>query len=157
MARSENSHHAQPVLPREPIDAVVDPLKRFMHIESSSGVVLLAATVVALVLANSSVADQFLAVWATKAGLTVGSFEMKYSLQHWINDLLMAIFFFVIGLEVKRELVMGELREVRKAVLPLVAALGGMVAPALRTSLVGRSRWLKKFFASQPLTTIWLR
>jgi NhaA family Na+:H+ antiporter len=131
MPDHDSDHHPIPRLPREPIDTLVDPLKRFMHIESSSGIVLLISTIVALILANGPATAQFLAFWKTEAGLTLGSFEMKYTVQHWINDFLMAIFFFVIGLEVKRELVIGELREFRKAALPLVAALGGMVAPAL--------------------------
>ncbi|MGB6120683.1 MAG: Na+/H+ antiporter NhaA [Bacteroidota bacterium] len=129
MARIETHEH--PRLPREPIDALVDPLRRFMHIESAGGVVLLAATVVALILANSPLADSFLSFWKTKVGFTFGSFQMEHSLSHWINDLLMAVFFYVIGLEVKRELLLGELREFKKATLPLMAALGGMIAPAL--------------------------
>ena len=131
MAHHESAQLLDPQLPREPIDSLVDPLKRFVHIESSSGIMLLVSTIVALLLANSPVADQFLGFWKTTVGWTFGAFEMQHSLQHWINDLLMAIFFFVIGLEVKRELVMGELREFKKAVLPLVAALGGMVVPAV--------------------------
>lgn len=102
-----------------------------MHVEAASGVVLLAATVVALVLANSAWSSGFLGFWKTELGFTLGSFDMHHSLQHWINDGLMAIFFFVIGLEVKRELVVGELRDARRAALPIVAAMGGMIAPAL--------------------------
>ena len=126
-ARTDNL----PRLPRERIDALVDPLRRFMHVQSAGGVVLLAATVVALVLANSGFADSFLSFWKTRVGFKFGSFQMEHSLQHWINALLMAVFFYVIGLEVKRELLLGELREFKKATLPLMAALGGMVAPAL--------------------------
>jgi len=129
MAHAETDQH--PRLPREPIDALVDPLRRFMHIESAGGVVLLVAMVAALALANSPLADSFLSFWKTKVGFAFGSFQMEHSLQHWINDLLMAIFFYVIGLEVKRELLVGELREMKKATLPMMAALGGMVAPAL--------------------------
>ena len=91
---------------------------------------LLGATLVALALANSPVAEGFLAFWSTPVGFSFGSFELRYSLQHWINDGLMAIFFFVIGLEVKRELVIGELRDLRVASLPIAAALGGMIVPA---------------------------
>jgi NhaA family Na+:H+ antiporter len=101
-----------------------------MHVEAASGIVLLAATVVALVLANSALSEGFLDIWKTEVGFRVGSFEMFHSLKHWINDGLMAIFFFVIGLEVKRELVIGELRDRRRAALPIIAAIGGMVAPA---------------------------
>lgn len=92
--------------------------------------VLLVATVVALVLANSAWSAGFLNIWKTEVGFRIGSFEMLHSLKHWINDGLMAIFFFIIGIEVKRELVVGELRDARRAVLPVFAALGGMLAPA---------------------------
>jgi len=117
-------------LPREPIHRLTAPLERFMHVEAASGIVLLAATLAALVLANSPWSQGFLGFWKTEVGFSLGSFEMYHSLKHWINDALMAIFFFVIGLEVKRELVIGELRDPRRAALPVFAALGGMVAPA---------------------------
>ncbi len=120
----------QTQLPKEPIDIVIDPFKRFIHIESSSGVVLLLASVIALLLANSPWSENFLSFWKIKIGFTLGSFEMKHSIQHWINDFLMSVFFFVIGLEVKRELVMGELQEFKRAILPIFAALGGMIVPA---------------------------
>ena len=76
----------------------------------------------ALVLANSDASEWFLKLWKTPVTLGFGSFQMEHPLYHWINDGLMAIFFFVIGLEVKRELVIGELREMRKAALPIAAA-----------------------------------
>jgi len=117
-------------LPREPIQRLVGPFERFLHVESAGGVVLLVAAVVALVLANSPWSDAFLGLWKMRVAFAIGGFEMDHSLKHWINDGLMGIFFFVIGLEVKRELVLGELRDLRRAVLPLVAALGGMVVPA---------------------------
>ncbi|MDH3685693.1 MAG: Na+/H+ antiporter NhaA, partial [Myxococcales bacterium] len=117
-------------LPREPIQRLVGPLERFLHIESAGGVVLLFAALMALGLANSPWSEWFLGLWKTRVAFAIGGFEMDHSLKHWINDGLMAIFFFVIGLEVKRELVLGELRDLRRAVLPLVAAVGGMVVPA---------------------------
>ena len=116
--------------PREPIDDFIDPLKRFVHIESSSGIVLIVVTFTALILANSPLSERFLAFWKTPVGFRIGSFQTFHSLQHWINDGLMAVFFFVIGLEVKRELVMGELQDLRQAALPIAAAIGGMVVPA---------------------------
>ncbi len=116
--------------PEEPIHRITAPLERFMHVEAASGIVLLTAAVAALVLANSPVSDGFLAIWKIEVGFRIGAFDMSYSLKHWINDGLMAIFFFVIGLEVKRELVIGELRDPRRAALPLFAAIGGMLAPA---------------------------
>lgn len=119
-----------PGLPTDPVDIVAAPLKRFLHIEAASGVILLVVTISALILANSHLAGGFLAFWKTPLGFRIGSFQISHSLQHWINDGLMAIFFFVIGLEVKRELVMGELQDLRKAALPFFAALGGMIVPA---------------------------
>ena len=101
-----------------------------MHVESASGIVLLAAAMLALLLANSGFADGFLAFWKLPIGFEVGDFQMRHSLEHWINDGLMAIFFFVIGLEVKREVVHGELGNLRQAALPIAAALGGMLVPA---------------------------
>jgi len=127
MARDK---HVRSVLPREPIHSIVEPVARFMHVEAAGGVVLLVCTVTALVLANSPVSGAYLGFWKAQLGFRVGSFEMLHSLKHWINDGLMAIFFFVIGLEVKRELVIGELRDIRRAALPIAAALGGMVVPA---------------------------
>jgi len=118
------------VIPETPIDRIVGPFARFMHVQTASGVVLLVATVVALVMANSPWSETYLGIWKTKVGFQVGSVEFVHSLKHWINDCLMVLFFFVIGLEVKRELVIGELRDVRKAALPVAAALGGMVFPA---------------------------
>lgn len=117
-------------LPRAPVDRLVGPIARFMHVEAASGIVLVLATVAAVVLANSSMAEGFLGFWKTKVGFQIGGFEMNHSLKHWINDGLMAIFFFVIGLEVKREIVLGELRDPARAALPVVAALGGMIVPA---------------------------
>jgi Na+:H+ antiporter, NhaA family len=117
-------------LPDEPIDRITKPLERFLHIEAASGGVLLACTAIALALANSGASGWFLKLWETRVSFSLGGFEMDHTVHHWINDGLMAVFFFVIGLEVKRELVVGELREFRQATLPIAAAIGGMVAPA---------------------------
>ena len=119
-----------PGLPTAPVDRWTGPLARFMHVEAAGGVVLLVATVIAVAAANSVASEWFLKLWKTEVGFTFGSFSMMHKLQHWINDGLMAVFFFVIGLEVKRELVLGELRDLRQAVLPTAAALGGMIVPA---------------------------
>ncbi len=120
-------------LPVAPVERWLAPLQKFLHIESASGIVLLACTVLALILANSPVADWFAAIWKTPVEFKFGWFELKHgTLGHLvINDGLMVIFFFVVGLEIKRELVDGELRDVRKAMLPVFAALGGMIVPAL--------------------------
>ena len=108
------------------------PLRRFLHIEAAGGIVLLLCTAVALVLANTGAAHWFAGLWKTPVGLTVGSFALTGDVGHLVvNDGLMAIFFFVVGLEIERELVDGELREWRTALLPVVAAAGGMVAPGV--------------------------
>ena len=118
-------------LPEEPIHRLLGPLERFMHVEAAGGVVLLVATIAALFLANSPWSDSFLGFWQTRVVVEFGDFRMDHSLKHWVSDGLMAVFFFVMGLEIKRELVTGELRELRNAVLPIAAAIGGMVVPAL--------------------------
>jgi NhaA family Na+:H+ antiporter len=118
-------------LPRAPIDRLTRPVAQFMHIEASSGFVLLACTLAALILANSPLGEGFLDFWDTPVSFEFGDVALRHSLQHWVNDALMAVFFFLVGLEVKRELVLGELRDPRRAALPIAAALGGMVAPAL--------------------------
>lgn len=117
-------------LPREPIHRLIKPLSRFLHVEAASGLVLLTCAVASLILANSPYAESYLGFWKTPMELTVGDFRLEGPLKHWINDGLMAIFFFVIGLEVKREIAIGELRSIRRAALPLVGAIGGMAAPA---------------------------
>ena len=117
-------------LPTRPIRRLTGPIQRFMHVQAASGIVLLAATAVALFLANSPWSSSFLEFWDSEFAITFGAVELSHSLKHWINDGLMGIFFFVIGLEVKRELVMGELRDPRSAALPIFAAIGGMLVPA---------------------------
>jgi NhaA family Na+:H+ antiporter len=109
---------------------VVQPLQQFFRLEASGGLVLLAATIAALIWANVAGAS-YEDFWATQISVTVGDFEFEETLLDLVNDGLMAIFFLVIGLEVKRELVVGELSNVRAALLPVVAALGGMIVPAL--------------------------
>ena len=109
---------------------VAQPLARFLHVEAAGGILLLGATVVALVWANSPWQSSYVDLWSTEAVVRIGSAEVAENLQHWVNDGLMAVFFFVVGLEIKRELVTGDLSEPRDAMLPAFAALGGMVVPA---------------------------
>jgi len=106
------------------------PFARFMRIQSSSGLVLLACAVVSLILANSPWSAGFFEFWQTRVGFEAGGYALKKPLLLWINDGLMTLFFFVVGLEIKHEIVAGELSSLRKAALPVVAALGGMVVPA---------------------------
>lgn len=108
------------------------PVKRFLHIEATSGVVLMLCTLIALVIANSSWDHAFEKFWHTHVSFEFGKLKIDGDLGHLIvNDVLMTIFFFVVGLEVKREVVAGELRDPRKALLPIVGAVGGVVTPAL--------------------------
>jgi NhaA family Na+:H+ antiporter len=111
--------------------ARVAPLLRRLRTEAGGAGLLLTATVVALVWANSPWAESYEAFWATELSLRIGGAELALDLQHWANDGLMALFFFVVGLEVKRELVLGELTDWRRAAVPLVAALTGLTVPAL--------------------------
>lgn len=103
----------------------------FIHHEASGGIVLLAAALVALVLANSPFQSLYDSLLHSDAGFHVGEYGLDKSLLHWINDGLMAIFFFLVGLEIKRELLEGELSTLRQATLPAIGALGGMIVPAL--------------------------
>jgi NhaA family Na+:H+ antiporter len=116
-------------LPKVPADRLTKPFMRFLRIEAMAGAVLLLSTLVALTLANSSWSSSFLALWDIHAGINLGGLEISRSLKHWINDGLMTLFFFVIALELNRELVLGELRDPRAALLPVAAAIGGMVVP----------------------------
>jgi NhaA family Na+:H+ antiporter len=109
---------------------IARPLRTFLSTETAGGVVLLAATVLALAWANSPLKGSYQALWETELGFRLGSFVVQEDLRHWVNDGLMALFFFVVGLEIKRELVVGELNDAKKAALPALAALGGMVVPA---------------------------
>jgi NhaA family Na+:H+ antiporter len=110
---------------------LIRPLLDFLHTEAAGGVALVVAAAVALVWANSPWQASYEELWTTHLSIALGGFEIDLDLRHWINDGLMTIFFFVIGLEIKRELVEGELREPRRAALPAVAAVGGMIVPAL--------------------------
>ena len=108
----------------------VGPLERFLRIEAASGIVLLVAAAVALAWANSPWATGYFAFWETPLGIRVGDFAFERSLAWLVNDGLMVIFFFVVGMEIRREIHQGELSEWRRAALPAAAALGGMLAPA---------------------------
>ncbi len=112
--------------------------KEFMENEQASGILLIACTVVSILIANSAFGRDYLDFWHMKVGLEAGGLDLKHSLEHWINDGLMAVFFLLIGLEIERELYVGELSDFKNATLPLFAALGGMVCPALFHFLMNR-------------------
>jgi NhaA family Na+:H+ antiporter len=114
-----------------PVRRALGPLAEFLHEEAAGGVVLLGAAVVALVWANSPERDAYASLWETEVELGIGSAAIEEDLRHWVNDALMAVFFFVVGLEIKRELAVGELSDRRAATLPALAAFGGAVAPAV--------------------------
>jgi NhaA family Na+:H+ antiporter len=111
--------------------AFIRPLLRFGQIEASSGIVLLVAAIVAVIWANSAASDTYHTILDTHLVIELGSFHLDESVLHLINDGLMAVFFFVVGLEIKRELVMGDLQDPKAAVLPVTAAIGGMIVPAV--------------------------
>jgi len=127
--------------PKQRLDALQD----FLHDEAAGGVVLVLGAVAAVVWANSPVSDSYFDFWGQYLTLGWGPAALTENLQHWVNDALMVIFFFVVGLEIKRELAIGELRDVRAAALPAAAALGGVIVPALifvaLTSGEARAGW----------------
>lgn len=110
---------------------ILTPFQKFVEIENFSGILLLIATTIALLWANSPYNESYKFLWQYKIGLTTQSFELNKPLLLWINDGLMAIFFFLIGLEIKRELIIGELNTFKKATFPIFGAIGGMLVPAL--------------------------
>lgn len=113
-----------------PLDRLLKPIKRFAALDISGGILLITCTIVALVWANSPWHDSYHHVWETQVGFAIAGLDMKMSLHHWINDGLMALFFLVVGLEIKRELLVGELSTFKAAALPVAAAAGGMLLPA---------------------------
>lgn len=122
------SHHPDPP---SPVDRFRDPIHRLIHLENISGIALILGAIVAVVLATSPAAHAVEEFWHTHLAIQVGSIHLDESLLHWVNDGLMTIFFLVAGLEIKREMVTGDLRNPRQAALPVAAAAGGMIMPAL--------------------------
>ena len=118
------------------IERLLSPFERFGAAESSGGLVLLACAVVALIWANSPWSESYFGLWEASVGFTLGTFTFSTTLHHFINDGLMAVFFFVVGLEIKRELLVGELSTWKQAALPIFAAAGGMLVPAALYSVV---------------------
>ena len=112
-------------------DKILTPFEEFIHRQTTSGFLLMCMAVLALVLANGPLASTYEIVVHTPISLNIGGWALEMTLGHWINDGLMTLFFFVVGLELKREFLVGELANMRNAVLPIAAAIGGMVVPAL--------------------------
>lgn len=110
---------------------VLTPFEEFIHRQTTSGLLLMGTAIIALVLANGFLAEAYLHFIHTPVTVSIGQWAINMSLHHWVNDGLMALFFFVVGLELKREIMVGELSDMRQAALPIIAAIGGMVVPAL--------------------------
>jgi len=113
------------------IRIITKPFKEFFQLESASGLVLLFSAAIALVISNSEYANVYFETLNKYVSLGVSSFKLKLSVLHWINDVLMTIFFFLVSLEIKREMVQGELSNPKQALLPIIGAVGGMIVPAL--------------------------
>jgi len=127
-------------LKKEPVDKwIIDPMKRFLNNSTMSGIVLFSAALLAIVLSNSPWSEEFHHLWEINFSIGFSDWQLSKSLHHWINDGLMAVFFFVVGLELKREIISGELSNPRKAILPIVAAVGGMIVPAIIYLIVNPS------------------
>jgi NhaA family Na+:H+ antiporter len=114
-----------------PIVSLVRPFQEFAARETSGGILLLVCTIIALIWANSPWAQSYRDLWHTPFTIGLAELVLSKELHFWVNDALMAVFFFVVGLEIKRELLAGELACARQASLPILAALGGVVVPAL--------------------------
>lgn len=110
---------------------LMTPFEAFARLNSSSGILLIFCTILALILANSPLLLSYEHLLHTPIGFSIGSYEISLSLHHWINDGLMAIFFYLVGLEIKHEIMVGELSSLKQAMLPIIGAIGGMVVPAL--------------------------
>ena len=107
------------------------PFRWFFKLEAASGLILLISAIIALVISNSSYSDLYFETLNQYIFIGINNFGLKLSILHWINDALMAIFFFFVTLEIKREFIQGELSSIKKAALPIVGAIGGMLIPAL--------------------------
>ena len=107
------------------------PFTWFFQLEAASGLVLLIAAIIALIISNSDFSDLYFHILEQYLFIGINTFGLKLSVHHWINDALMAIFFFFVTLEIKREFIQGELSNLKKALLPIIAAVGGMLIPAL--------------------------
>ena len=119
---------------------IISPFQDFVQAESFGGILLISFTLIALIWANSPWAGGYTSLWETPLSIKIGTFYIDKPILLWINDGLMAIFFFVVGLEIKRELLVGELSSPRQALFPIAAAIGGMVLPAAIFLLVTRGQ-----------------
>lgn len=112
-------------------EKILSPFQKFVNLQSSTGILLLATTIIALVWANSAFSESYQSFWQYEIGIVTDSFELVKPLILWVNDGLMSIFFFLIGLEIKREFLIGELNSTKKVMFPLFGALGGIALPVI--------------------------
>jgi len=125
---------------------IATPFEHFIHAQTTTGIILMFMTVLALILANTPLTESYSHFFHTKVDLNIGAWALSNTIHHWINDGLMAVFFFIIGLEIKREILVGELSNIKVAILPILAAIGGMIFPALiylaiNSGEVGATGW----------------
>ena len=113
------------------ISKITAPFRAFFKLEAASGLILLIAAIAALIISNSILSENYFSILNKYLFIGINNFGLKLSLLHWINDALMAIFFFFVTLEIKREFIQGELSNIKQALLPIIGAIGGMLIPAL--------------------------
>ena len=113
------------------INYITSPFKWFFKLEAASGLLLLIAAILALIISNSNLSEHYFGILNTHILIGTQSFGLNLSIMHWINDVLMAVFFFVVTLEIKREFIQGELSRPKQALLPIIGAFGGMAVPAI--------------------------
>jgi Na+:H+ antiporter, NhaA family len=127
----QNNKHIIKVINNTPLDALLNPVRKFFQIQASGGIILLIVTIASLIWANSAYSDYYFDLWNIKISVGLNNNYIDRSLLIWINDGLMSVFLFLVGLEIKRELLIGELSSFKKATLPFLAAFGGMLFPAI--------------------------
>ena len=110
---------------------ITSPFRWFFKLEAASGLLLLIAAVIALIISNTNLSNYYFDILSTHISIGTKNFGLDLSILHWINDVLMAVFFFVVTLEIKREFIQGELSKPKQALLPIIGAIGGMAIPAL--------------------------
>ncbi len=115
---------------------IATPFEEFLHRQTTTGILLITCAIIALAIANSPLLEAYQHLLHMKMAISIGSWKIEHTLHHWVNDGLMTIFFFVVGLEIKREVLVGELSNMKNAILPVVGAIGGMVVPAALYLLV---------------------
>src|SRR4051812_13024975 len=131
MIRGGTGQHETPAVRRSLAAQLAAPVRQFLSTEAGSAGLLLAATALALAWANSPWSQSYVSLWSATGSISVADWELSMDLAHWVNDALMALFFFVVGLEVRHEFSVGALTTPRRAAIPMVAAVGGLVVPAL--------------------------